>query len=51
MRYRRSVAVMVSLVALSVFVPAAQADPPTGAGAGKVAPFTSGGGVRSRTCS
>ena len=45
MRYRRSAAVLVSLVALSVIAPAAQADPPAGAGAGKVAPFTSGGGV------
>ena len=45
MRYRRSAAVLVSLAALSVIAPAAQADPPAGAGAGKVAPFTSGGGV------
>src|SRR3954454_21449099 len=45
MRYRRSAAVLVSLAALSVIIPAAQADPPTGAGAGKVAPFTFGGGV------
>src|SRR3954451_16980549 len=45
MRYRRSAALLVSLAALSVIIPAAQADPPTGAGAGKVAPFTSGGGV------
>jgi hypothetical protein len=39
MRYRRSAALLVSLAALSVIVPAAQADPPAGAGAGKVAPF------------
>jgi hypothetical protein len=45
MRYRRSAAVLVSLAALSVIIPAAQAHPPAGAGAGKVAPFTSGGGV------
>jgi len=45
MRYHRSAAVLVSLAALSVIVPAAQADPPPGVGAGKVAPFTSGGGV------
>src|SRR3954453_1121757 len=45
MRYYRSAAVLVSLAALSVIIPAAQADPPAGAGAGKVAPFTSGGGV------
>jgi hypothetical protein len=45
MRYRRCVAVLVSLAALSVIAPAAQADPPAGAGAGKVAPFKSVGGV------
>lgn len=45
MRYCRCVAVLVSLAALSVITPAAQADPPAGAGAGKVAPFTSVGGV------
>ena len=45
MRYHRSAALLVSLAALSVIVPAAQADPPAGAGAGKVAPFISGGGV------
>jgi hypothetical protein len=45
MRYHRSAALLVSLAALSVLVPAAQADPPAGAGAGKVAPFISGGGV------
>ena len=45
MRYHRSIALLVSLAALAVIVPAAQADPPAGAGAGKVAPFTSGGGV------
>jgi hypothetical protein len=45
MRYRRSAAVLVSLATLSGIIPAAQADPPAGAGAGKVAPFTSGGGV------
>ena len=45
MRYGRCVAVLVSLAALSVILPAAQADPPAGAGAGKVAPFTSVGGV------
>src|SRR3954451_25272731 len=45
MRYYRSVAPLVSLAALCVIIPAAQAHPPAGAGAGKVAPFTSGGGV------
>ena len=45
MRYHRSAALLVSLAALSVIVPAAQAEPPAGAGAGKVAPFKSGGGV------
>jgi hypothetical protein len=45
MRYGRCVAVLVSLATLSVILPAAQADPPAGAGAGKVAPFTSVGGV------
>lgn len=45
MRCRRSAALLVSLAALSVIVEAAQADPPPGAGAGKVEPFTSGGGV------
>ena len=45
MRYHRSAALLVSLAALSVVIPAAQADPPAGAGAGKVAPFMSGGGV------
>ena len=45
MRNHRSAALLVSLAALSIIVPAAQADPPAGAGAGKVAPFTSGGGV------
>ena len=44
MRYRRS-ALLVSLAALSVITPAAQAEPPAGAGAGMVAPFTSRGGV------
>ena len=45
MRYRCCVVVLVSLAALWVILPGAQADPPAGAGAGKVAPFTSGGGV------
>jgi hypothetical protein len=45
MRYRRCVVVLVSLAAVSVILPAAQADPPAGAGAGKVAPFKSVGGV------
>jgi hypothetical protein len=45
MRYRRSAALLVSLAALSVIIPAAQADPPAGTGAGMVAPFTSRGGV------
>jgi hypothetical protein len=40
-----TLAVLVSLAGRSVIVPAAQADPPDGAGAGKVAPFTSRGGV------
>jgi hypothetical protein len=43
--YHRSAALLVSLAALSVLIPAAQAAPPAGAGAGKVAPFMSGGGV------
>jgi hypothetical protein len=45
MRYYRSAALLVSLAALSVIIPAAQAHPPAGAGAAKVAPFKSGGGV------
>ena len=45
MRYYRSAALLVSLAALSVIIPAAQAHPPAGAGATKVAPFKSGGGV------
>jgi hypothetical protein len=45
MRYHRSAALLVSLAALAVIVPTAQADPPAGAGAGKVAPFEFGGGV------
>lgn len=45
MRYRRSAVLLVSLAALLVIIPAAQAKPPAGAGAGKVAPFVSGGGV------
>jgi hypothetical protein len=45
MKYRRSVALLGSLAALSVITPAAQAALPAGAGAGKVAPFASGGGV------
>lgn len=45
MRYRHCVAVLVSLAALSVILPAAQADPAAGAGAGKVRPFKSVGGV------
>ena len=45
MRYHRSAALLVSLAALAVLVPAAQAHPPGGAGGGKVAPFAYGGGV------
>jgi len=45
MRYRRSVAVLVSLAALPALAPAAHADPSTGAGAGKVVPFVSVGGL------
>jgi hypothetical protein len=45
MRYRRSAALLVSLAALPAVVPAAHADPPAGAGAGKVVPFVNGGGV------
>ena len=41
MTYRRSAVLLVSLAALSVLVPAAQADPRTG----KVKPFVAGGGV------
>ena len=41
MTYRRSAVLLVSLAALSVIVPAAQADPRTG----KVKPFVAGGGV------
>jgi hypothetical protein len=40
MTYPRSAVLLVSLAALSVIVPAAQAAPP-----GKVAPFVNGGGV------
>ena len=36
MRYYRSAALLVSLAALSVIIPAAQAHPPAGAGAAKV---------------
>src|SRR3954454_14328429 len=45
MRHYRSAALLVSLAALSVIIPAAQGHPPAGAGAAQVAPFTSGGGV------
>src|SRR3954453_6888439 len=55
MRYRRSAAVLVSLAALPALrvalppppalAPAAHADPSTGAGAGKVVPFVSVGGL------
>jgi hypothetical protein len=45
MSYRRSAGLLVSLAALSVIIPAARADPPAGAGAGKVAPFQAAGGV------
>ena len=41
--YRR--AVLGALAALFLVVPVAQADPPTGAGAGKVTPFTPVGGL------
>ena len=41
MTYRRSAVLLVSLAALSILVPAAQADPRTG----KVTPFVAGGGV------
>src|SRR5690349_2796077 len=45
MRYHRSAAVLLSIAALPVAIPAAQATPPAGAGAGKVAPFTQVAGV------
>ena len=45
MKYHRSAALLGSLAALSIIMPTAQADPPAGAGAGKVAPFASGAGV------
>jgi hypothetical protein len=45
MQYHRSAALLVSLAALVVIVPAAQSQPSAGAGAGKVAPVKSGGGV------
>jgi hypothetical protein len=45
MRYHRSAAVLASVAVLSVIAPVAHANPPAGAGAGKVIPFVSAGGV------